>query len=101
MSNEDYQMFSKLLIKALLDEERKETDPLEYKGMPQSRLCEHVITGLVGQLDSMQDLMDMSKKLNAVIERLIKVDKALMVVEDAETKDKRTLRVHPNSIETP
>lgn len=100
MSSDEYHMFSKLLIKELLDEEQKETDPLEYKGMLQGRLCEAVISRLISQLDTMQSLKDMMKKLSAVIERLIKVDKALMVVEDADSKDKRTLRVHPNSIET-
>lgn len=96
MTAEEYELYAKLIEKELREAEQREEDPDLFKGMVQSKLSHILMTRLLDQVDSMQAFEATKKKINAVIERLLKVDKVLLTVEDADQKDNRTLRVHPN-----
>lgn len=41
----------------------------------------------------------MKKLINAVIKKMIRVERMLMVVEDSNDPAKRMLQIHPNYIE--
>ena len=49
-----------------------------------------------GMLNSEEETSQMRKIINAVIKKLIREERVLMVVQDHEDQALRTLRIHPN-----
>lgn len=52
-----------------------------------------------GMLNSEEESVQMKKIIAAVIKKLIREERVLMIVEDHEDASKRILRVHPNFTE--
>ena len=51
-----------------------------------------------GMVNSEEESNQMRKIINAVIKKLIREERVLMVVEDHENSAKRILRIHPNFV---
>ena len=80
------------------EEEKKFTDPDDFSGVPLNELVEYVISTNLSEVNTLEELANMTKILKVVANRMIKVDAALMVAEDNEVSDLRKLKLHPNFI---
>ena len=51
-----------------------------------------------GLIESMDQSNEMKKIINAVIKKMIKEERMLMVVEDSNDLTKKMLQIHPNYV---
>lgn len=51
-----------------------------------------------GRIESREESTQMKKVINAIIKKLIREERMLMIVEDSNDLSKRILQLHPNYV---
>ena len=98
MSAVEYDRYGQAIQLVLQAEEKREAAGAESRGIRQGDLIEQVITKFLREVNSVEEYYDMERKARMVIERLMKVDRMMIVSEDADSPNERKLKIHPNYV---
>jgi hypothetical protein len=74
--------------------------PLDAESLNQDELCDYLLSVHLerGSIESREETEQMKKVINAIIKKLIREERMLMIVEDSNDLSKRILQLHPNYV---
>ncbi len=96
---EEYERLAKMIILMFQDEERAHPDREDNPGVLQTSVIDYVVSKNLNQLNTMEDLNKFTTILKAVIERMIKKDDFLIIVDEGENVDSRSLKLNPTYVD--
>ena len=96
LSSSEYERLAGLILRFTKNAEKESSDPDSFGGITQAQLLEKMGSVNLHELNTLEELYLFNDKLRLIINRLIKTEKLLYVVEETPEIDQRKVRVTAN-----
>lgn len=96
---EEYERLARMIIHMFQENERIAPDDDDHSGIPQNVIIDYVVSKNLNQLNTMEDLNKFTVILKAVIDRMVKKDGFIIIVDEGENIDSRSLKLNPTFVD--
>jgi hypothetical protein len=98
ISYDEYEKIAQMIMQFFREYERQYGRP--ENGIRQQEVVEYYLQNNFEGIDSEDELIQMSKVVHSIIQRLITQERALVIVNDHQDYRERFIELHPNHYDT-